>query len=560
MTKSTVFVCLIGLAACSVNDSSSSDLGLTAQAALTPVVRIDCGSASGASPFVADTDFSPTPGTTINHANAIDLTGVTSPAPVAAYQSARIGSFTYTVPGFTGGSSNVVRLHFAETFFTSAGARVFNVAINGAQVLTNFDIFKTAGAINKAVVQQFTLAANASGAYVIQFTSVTNNSLLSALEIDKNDTCVAGQTCTPANVCDKGVISCSTGVPVCVDNGPAPNGNSCGTNQVCNGGACVPCTAGLGCTPANLCHTGVTSCSTGVPVCSDTGLAPNGSSCGANQVCSGGACVACTPNAACTPGGNACRAGQISCANGAPTCVDTGPAPNGTTCGTNRACAGGVCVGCTAGQACTPANMCHTGVVSCASGAPSCVDMGPDSTKNGVTCGSGQVCNAGACVACAAGAACSPANPCDSGATSCSTGTAVCIDKGADIARNGAACGTGQVCNNGVCGSCTAGAACVPANICHVGAISCSSGAPACVDTGADAGKNGASCGTNLVCSGGACTSCVEGLACVPSNACATGVTSCSTGTSVCVDTGASSCRDGSPCGTGRVCNAGVCN
>jgi hypothetical protein len=132
-------------------------------------------------PYVADVDF--TGGTTINHANTIDLSGVTNPAPMTVYQTARTTNFTYTIPGFASGSSHTVRLHFAETFFSTAGSRVFNVSINGTQILTNFDIFQASGAKNKAIVQSFTPAANASGAYVIQFTSVVNNSLISGIEI-----------------------------------------------------------------------------------------------------------------------------------------------------------------------------------------------------------------------------------------------------------------------------------------------------------------------------------------------------------------------------------------
>jgi hypothetical protein len=76
-----------------------------------------------------------------------------------------------------------VRLHFAEVFGTAAGKRRFNVSINGTQVLTNFDIFAAACAMNKAVIQQFTGNANASGQYVIQFTSVLDKSLVSGIEI-----------------------------------------------------------------------------------------------------------------------------------------------------------------------------------------------------------------------------------------------------------------------------------------------------------------------------------------------------------------------------------------
>ena len=104
---------------------------------------------------------------------------------MAVYQTARIGSFTYTLPAapLAAGSSHTVRLHFAETYWTAAGSRIFNVSINGTQVLTNFDIFASAGAQDKAIVEQFVANANASGQYVITFTPVKDNSLVSAIEI-----------------------------------------------------------------------------------------------------------------------------------------------------------------------------------------------------------------------------------------------------------------------------------------------------------------------------------------------------------------------------------------
>jgi hypothetical protein len=98
------------------------------------------------------------------------------------YQSAHVGNFTYTIPGFTAGSGHTVRLHFCETYFSTKGSRTFNVSINGTQVLTDFDIYATAGAKNQALVEQYTENANTSGQYVIQFTSVVNQSLISGIE------------------------------------------------------------------------------------------------------------------------------------------------------------------------------------------------------------------------------------------------------------------------------------------------------------------------------------------------------------------------------------------
>ena len=145
-------------------------------------ICIDSGSTTAVSPFVADEDF--TGGTTINHANTINTSNVTNPAPAAVYQTARVANFTYTIGGFTAGSMHNVRLHFCETYFSTTGSRTFNVSINGTQVLSAFDIVAASGGKNIANIQQFSEAANSSGQYVIVFTSVVNQSLISGIEID----------------------------------------------------------------------------------------------------------------------------------------------------------------------------------------------------------------------------------------------------------------------------------------------------------------------------------------------------------------------------------------
>jgi hypothetical protein len=133
-------------------------------------------------PFLSDVDFSG--GSIISHKNVIDLSGVTNAAPMAVYQDGRQGNFSYTLSGFVPGSTHTVRLHFAETFFSTVGSRTFNISINGTQVMTNFDIFAAAGAKNKAVIQELTENADSNGTFVVTFTSVVNSSLLSAIEIN----------------------------------------------------------------------------------------------------------------------------------------------------------------------------------------------------------------------------------------------------------------------------------------------------------------------------------------------------------------------------------------
>lgn len=127
-------------------------------------------SSGGDASFAADEDFAG--GGTDTSANIITTAGVANAAPAAVYQSERAGIFTYTISGLAAGSSHTVLLHFAEFYWTAAGERVFNVAINGTPVLSNFDIYATAGA-NKALVEQFTATANSSGQIVIAYTAGT---------------------------------------------------------------------------------------------------------------------------------------------------------------------------------------------------------------------------------------------------------------------------------------------------------------------------------------------------------------------------------------------------
>ncbi len=134
-----------------------------------------------AAPFVADEDF--TGGTATSTTTAISTTGITNPAPQSVWQHNRYGNFTYTIPGLTAGANYTVRLDFAEEYWTAAGSRTFNVLINGTQVLTNFDIFATAGGEFKGVAESFTATASSAGAVTIQFVTVKDNAQVNGIEI-----------------------------------------------------------------------------------------------------------------------------------------------------------------------------------------------------------------------------------------------------------------------------------------------------------------------------------------------------------------------------------------
>jgi beta-glucanase (GH16 family) len=154
------------------------------------------GSATGH--FAADANVT---GGTIGAVSTatIDTTGVAAPAPQGVYQAERYGNFTYTFPGLIAGATYQVRLHSAETYWTAVGQRRFNVLINGAPVLTNFDIIAAAGTMNKAVISEFNAVAT-GGQIVIEFVTVTDNARAGGIEIIlPRPAAPAGVSATPGN-------------------------------------------------------------------------------------------------------------------------------------------------------------------------------------------------------------------------------------------------------------------------------------------------------------------------------------------------------------------------
>ena len=165
------------------NNKLTETVTVSAASSLAPVVQIDAGSGGAVAPFAADVDFNT--GNEFSSSAAVDLSTAANAAPAAVYQSCRWApSFSYTIPGLTVGGRYTVRLHFAELTWTAPGQRVFNVALNGTNVLSGFDIFAAAGARDKAVVEQFTAVANTAGQIVISFTQAgADNPEINAIEI-----------------------------------------------------------------------------------------------------------------------------------------------------------------------------------------------------------------------------------------------------------------------------------------------------------------------------------------------------------------------------------------
>ncbi|MBA3469045.1 MAG: carbohydrate-binding protein [Herpetosiphonaceae bacterium] len=141
------------------------------------------GGASGN--WIADAYFN-TGSQFADTSTAINTTGYLDPniAPQAVYQNVRWApAFNYTIPGLTAGASYTVLLHWAELSFQTAGARKFNVAINGTPVLSGFDVYAAAG-FKRAIGKSFTATANSSGQIVVAFSQGgADNPFISGIEI-----------------------------------------------------------------------------------------------------------------------------------------------------------------------------------------------------------------------------------------------------------------------------------------------------------------------------------------------------------------------------------------
>ncbi|TMA30778.1 MAG: hypothetical protein E6J88_05180, partial [Deltaproteobacteria bacterium] len=354
--------------------------------------------------------------------------------------------------------------------------------------------------------------------------------------------CVAGARCNLPNPCQIGQVNCAAGSPICSSAGNVLDGISCGPNQICSAGACIAvCVGGASCRPpSDPCRQGTVACTGGTPSCvAGSETMADGTFCGHDQVCHAGSCVGCVSGAICD-GANPCHSGLTDCSTGTQVCKDSGQALSDTP-----------------GTACDPSGFpCHAGANSCATGRAVCTDLGSAKT-DGTSCGQNQVCFAGACNSCPSGQDCTPAaNPCHLGSIACGTGQPICVDQ--QVNRGpGASCGSGHVCDGaGGCIACGVGQACTPANPCHAGAIGCSTGAAVCGDLGVSL-TDGTGCGAGRYCFQGNCNACSAGATCTPGNPCHLGTVACSTGQAVCSDTG-TSLGDGANCGPDHVCFHGA--
>lgn len=134
---------------------------------VTLPLRIDCGGKATGT-FAADAFF--TGGVPFLTPLPINTTGVTNPAPLAVYQSNRANGPTYTFT-LTPKTACTVRLHLADIRGYAAGQSPLSVSINGASVLSNYDIVSAAGASYKAVALAFNATSDATGKITLTYSS-----------------------------------------------------------------------------------------------------------------------------------------------------------------------------------------------------------------------------------------------------------------------------------------------------------------------------------------------------------------------------------------------------
>ena len=163
----------------------------------TPVVastwRVNAGGPaytdSKGNVWAADENFT-------NGTAAVTTSTITGTTDQTLYQSQRYGNpvnYSFNVPA----GNYQVTLKFAETYWTAAGSRVFNVLVNGTTVLTNFDIFATAGGQNKALDEVLSNISATGGTITVQVGPASaDNGMVCGIQIVPQP---GSPTATPTN-------------------------------------------------------------------------------------------------------------------------------------------------------------------------------------------------------------------------------------------------------------------------------------------------------------------------------------------------------------------------
>src|SRR5450755_1289643 len=105
----------------------SRNTSAIANTATSQYVAIDAGAKAASGNWIADTDYSMAGYSGVAAVpTSINTSNVSNRAPQTVYQTQRWAThLSYTIPNLTPGARYNVRLSFVESFFNTAGARVF---------------------------------------------------------------------------------------------------------------------------------------------------------------------------------------------------------------------------------------------------------------------------------------------------------------------------------------------------------------------------------------------------------------------------------------------------
>lgn len=176
----SLFFALLTVAASCGRPEGEGDVDVVRGAVTSPAVKINCGGPAIGN-FAADANFSG--GATLTRTNTIDMSRVPAGLPMALYQSQRYNNLSYTFSGYTPGASNDIRLHFADTKWTTTNQRTFHIYVNDVKMVSDFDIIGAAGAPNRAVIKSLVAPASATGTYVIKLVGTRDAAMICGIEI-----------------------------------------------------------------------------------------------------------------------------------------------------------------------------------------------------------------------------------------------------------------------------------------------------------------------------------------------------------------------------------------
>lgn len=148
-------------------------------------------------PFAAASTASVNSGTTVARSGTATISKtIYNPPPASMFSIERYGNHDYTFDGLDASTKYLIRLFFAETYFGTGGdcgcgttgSRVFDVQVNGATVLDDYDILtETSGNAYVAVAKEVYATTDGSGEFSVDFINVTDNAVSYGIEILRTD-------------------------------------------------------------------------------------------------------------------------------------------------------------------------------------------------------------------------------------------------------------------------------------------------------------------------------------------------------------------------------------